>query len=32
LGDAQVIINGESWGEMSAFAAPYTSVIASYMN
>jgi phosphoribosylformylglycinamidine synthase len=32
LGDAQVIINGESWGEMSDFAAPYTSVIASYMN
>jgi phosphoribosylformylglycinamidine synthase len=32
LGDAQVIINGESWGEMSAFANPYGSVIASYMN
>ena len=32
LGEEEVIINGESWGGMSAFAQPYTSVIASYMN
>lgn len=32
LGEEDVIINGESWGGMSAFAQPYDSVIASYMN
>jgi phosphoribosylformylglycinamidine synthase subunit PurL len=32
LGEEEVIINGESWGGMSAFAQSYTSVIASYMN
>ena len=32
LGEEDVIINGESWGGMSAFAQPYDAVIASYMN
>jgi phosphoribosylformylglycinamidine synthase len=32
LSDAAIVVNGESWGDMSAFAQPYNTVIASYMN
>lgn len=27
-----IVVNGENWGEMTAFSQPYQSVIASYMN